>query len=53
MNILSALINLVKFTEEQQDFVHNLQEQSNNIVEERTRLDSEVEEMRKQIAQIK
>lgn len=53
MNILSALINLVKFTEEQQDFVHNLQEQSNNIVDESDRLDTEIEEMREQINRIK
>jgi predicted nuclease with TOPRIM domain len=53
MNIISALINLVKFTEEQQDFVVNLQERSNNVVEERDRLDSEIEQMKEQISRIK
>lgn len=53
MNILSALINLVKFTEEQQEFVINLREQSINAAEERDRLESEIIQMREQINLVK
>ncbi len=53
LNILSALINFGKFTEEQVDFVRNVEAQSLESVEERAKLEEEMLAMKAKVEAIK
>ncbi|KAL5501596.1 NUF2 [Sanghuangporus vaninii] len=52
-NILSAIINFIKFAEERAPFLKKLRDQSSSALEERDRTKQKVEEMRQKIAEIK
>ena len=52
-NILSAIINFIKFAEERGSFLKNLREQSTSAIEERDAMRTQVEEMRQKVADMK
>lgn len=52
-NILSAIINFIKFAEERTPFLKKLRDQSSSALEERDRTKQKVEELRQKIAEIK
>ncbi|KAI5122463.1 hypothetical protein M0805_008774 [Coniferiporia weirii] len=52
-NILSAIINFIKFAEERGSFIKKLRDQSTTAVTERERVDQEVAELKQKIAEIK
>ncbi|KAL5482632.1 NUF2 [Sanghuangporus weigelae] len=52
-NILSAIINFIKFAEERAPFLKKLRDQSSSALEERDQTKQKVEEMRRKIAEIK
>ena len=51
--ILSAIINLAKFSDEQEDRLKALRDQSTNMIEERIQVTREIEDLRRQVAEIK
>lgn len=52
-NILSALINFIKFAEERASFLKKLRDQSVQAVEERVSMTQKVAELKQKIAEIK
>ncbi|KAH8114618.1 Nuf2 family-domain-containing protein [Phellopilus nigrolimitatus] len=52
-NIMSAIINFVKFVEERGGFLRKLRDQSTSALEERERMQHKVAELKQKIAEIK
>lgn len=52
-NILSAIINFIKFAEEREHFVKKLRDQSITAQEERERTSQNIIELKRKIAEIK
>ena len=52
-NILSAIINFIKFAEERGTFLKKLRDQSTSALEEKERLTHEIEEIKRKIEEIK
>ena len=53
MNILSAIVNFVKFSEEQADLIRSLQSQDIYALEEQDRLIEEINVIQKKVDEIK
>lgn len=52
-NILSAIINFIKFAEERGTFLKKLRDQSTSALSERERTEQQVAELKQKIAEIK
>lgn len=52
-NILSAIINFIKFAEERGTFLKKLRDQSTSALSERERIEQQVAELKQKIAEIK